>query len=69
MVLLCYEKNMSMDRHHILKSSKKNDKLDIVVLNNSNVFKENNTNSTFDEDFNIPVAQTSTKKSQRAQSM
>ena len=57
MVLLCYEKNMSIDRHHILKTSvKKNDKLDILILTNANVFKETNTDSIVEdfEDWKIP---------------
>lgn len=40
---------MSIDRHHILKTSKKFDKLDITILNNSNVFKENNTDKIMED--------------------
>lgn len=60
---------MSIDRHHILKTSKKFDKLDITVLNNSNIFKENNTDgcnsNTKDEDFNIPLPSSKTVKNKK----
>lgn len=66
MVLLCYDKNMTIDKHHILKTSKKQDKMDILVLKNPNIFKDNNSDdhnaNTFNEDFNIKIPNNNGKK-------
>lgn len=59
MVLLCYEKGMSIDRHHILKTSIKNDKLNILILTNETVIKDSSTDKkqvdTSVSDWIIPV--------------
>lgn len=48
MVLVRYEKNVSMERHHLLKSSIKDDKLNILKLTNENVNRPASVNEPDD---------------------
>lgn len=73
MVLLCYDKNMTIQRQHILKTAKRNDKMDELILKNPNYFKQNVTDdknaNTYDEDFNLSMEEHRREQAKQQQAM
>jgi hypothetical protein len=57
MVLLCYDRNISIDATYILKHAKKNENMDIKIVKNPKHFKdklnEKNIYHHTDDDFKI----------------
>ena len=65
--------NMTIEKGNILKSAKKKDKMDELLLKNPNLFKHDTSGgrnaNTYDEDFNLSMEEHRREQAKQQQAM